>query len=128
MKNKNLTIGIYGFMSWLLPFVLAFLFFDKTGKMMIDYDLFKSIMALTGLSTGLYLLVRYFKKFPKAKKTLQEGLVVGLIWFAMNSILDLLILVKGFGMPLMAWVNGVGVRYLTIIVAGSCVGWLSQRK
>ena len=128
MKNKNLAIVIYGFLSWLLPFVFSFFFFSKSGTLTIDYDLFKSIMSVFGTGVGLYLLALYFKKFPKLKTPLREGLVVGLTWFVLNVVLDLLVLVKGFHMPLQTWVNGVGVRYLLIIVSSACVGWMFQKK
>jgi hypothetical protein len=32
MKNKNLIIIWYGFLSWLIPFIASFVFFNKSSR------------------------------------------------------------------------------------------------
>ncbi len=128
MKNKNLIILGYGFLSWLVPFVISFFFFDKSAGLTIDPALFKSIMIVTGTTTGVYLLVRYFKQLPKSKNYIKEGLVVGLAWFVINCVLDVLTLVYGFQMPLHAWIRGIGLGYLTMPIISTGVGAVLQKK
>jgi len=114
MKNKNLIIVWYGFLAWLIPFVVSFLFFSKSGQLSIDQSLFKSIMVVVGMLTAVILLLRYFKNVKLGKDLLKEGLMVGLAWLVINSALDYATLVTVFKMPLLSWINGIGVRYLAI--------------
>jgi hypothetical protein len=126
MKNKNLIIIWYGFLSWLIPFVASFVFFNKTGQVVIDEALFKSIMVVVGMLIAVILLVRYFKNVKLGKDLLKEGLIVGISWFVINSALDKVFLVYLFKMPLMAWINGIGVRYLAIPIVA--VGMALAKK
>lgn len=126
MKNKNLIIIWYGFLSWLIPFVASFVFFNKTGQVVIDEALFKSIMVVVGMLVAVTLLVRYFKNVKQGKDLFKEGLIVGVSWFVINSVLDYAFLISVFKMPLMAWINGIGVRYLAIPIVA--VGMALAKK
>lgn len=126
MKNKNLIIIWYGFLSWLIPFVASFVFFNKTGQVVIDEALFKSIMVVVGMLVAVTLLVRYFKNVKLCKDLFKEGLTVGGSWFVINSVLDYAFLISVFTMPLMAWINGIGVRYLAIPIVA--VGMALAKK
>lgn len=126
MKNKNLIIIWYGFLSWLIPFVASFVFFNKTGQVVIDEALFKSIMVVVGMLVAVTLLVRYFKNVKLGKDLFKEGLIVGVSWFVINSVLDYAFLISVFKMPLMAWINGIGVRYLAIPIVA--VGMALAKK
>lgn len=74
--KKNLKIILFGFLAWLIPFVLSIFFYSKTGKLLINLDLFKSIMVVTGMLSGTYLLVKYFEKIKS--NFLKEGIIIGL--------------------------------------------------
>jgi hypothetical protein len=126
MKNKNLIIIWYGFLSWLIPFIASFVFFNKSGQVVIDEALFKSIMVVVGMLVAVILLVRYFKNVKLGKDLLKEGLIVGISWFVINSVLDYASLISVFKMPLMAWINGIGVRYLAIPIVA--VGMALAKK
>lgn len=126
MKNKNLIIIWYGFLSWLIPFAASFMFFNQSGQVVIDESLFKSIMVVVGMLTAVILLLRYFKNVKLGKDLFKEGLIIGISWFVINSALDKVILVYLFKMPLMVWINGIGVRYLAIPIVS--VGMALAKK
>lgn len=89
--NKNIRSILYGFLAWLIPFVAAFFFYLKEGGLVIDIFLFKSIMIIVGAISGAFLLVFYFKRIHA--NYLMEGIIVGFTWFAINILLDLLVLI-----------------------------------
>lgn len=60
--NKYLKLGVFGFVSWIVPFVTAFLFYSQEGQLLVDVSFFKSVMAVVGSATGAVLLVMYFSK------------------------------------------------------------------
>jgi uncharacterized membrane protein YpjA len=126
VKNKNLIIIWYGFLSWLIPFVASFLFFNQSGQVTIDEALFKSIMVVVGMLTAVILLLRYFKNVKLGKDLLKEGLIVGIAWYVINGVLDYVTLVTVFKMPLLAWIYGIGVRYLAIPIVS--VGMALSKK
>ncbi len=69
--NKSLKIALFGFLTWLIPFVVSFFFYSKEGQPLIDIFLFKSIMIVVGSLTGASLLVLYFRGLKK--DYLKEG-------------------------------------------------------
>jgi hypothetical protein len=57
-----------GFLSWLIPLALSFLFFDRSGHLLISQPLFKSSMAVAGGGFAAFLLVLAFKRVkPSAR-------------------------------------------------------------
>jgi len=126
MKNKNLMILWYGFLSWLIPFAVSFMFFNQSGQMVINEALFKSIMVVVGMLSAVILLLRYFKNVKLGKDLLKEGLIVGISWFVINSALDKMTLVYFFKMPSIDWIYGIGVRYLAIPIVA--VGMTLAKK
>lgn len=96
--NKNVKMVLFGVLLWLIPFGISLFFYSKEGQLMIDIFLFKSIMIVIGSVTGATLLVLYFKRIEK--NYLYEGVKVGLVWFALNIILDLVVLVPMSGMSI----------------------------
>jgi hypothetical protein len=114
---KNL---LFGFMAWLIPFVAAFFFYSREGKLAIDQLLFKNIMVVVGSITGAILLILYFKKINQ--DYLKEGVMVGIIWLAVNLILDLLVLIPMSGMTVSSYFPRIGLGYLAIPAMAIAVG------
>jgi len=123
--DKKLKIGLFGLLTWLIPFVVSFLFYSKEGELSIDIFLFKSIMIVVGSITGASLLVIYFKRIEK--NYLSEGILVGLVWFLMNVILDLIVLVPMSGMDRGTYVAQIGLRYLVIPVMSIAMGIVASK-
>ena len=118
--DKNIRKILYGFLAWLIPFVTAFFFYSKEGGLVIDLFLFKSIMIVVGAISGAFLLVSYFKRIHV--NYLMEGIIVGLTWFVINILLDLLVLVPMSEMSYADYFAQIGLRYLIVPVMSIMVG------
>lgn len=92
---------------------------------MIDIFLFKTIMIVVGSITGAILLVIYFKKLTD--NYLKEGILVGIAWFLINIILDLLVLLPMSKMPLGMYFSAIGLRYLVIPVMSIAIGYVAEK-
>lgn len=58
--NKHLRNILYGFLSWLIPFVVSVLLYTRDGKPVVEILFFKSIMVVVGSVSAAVLLVCYF--------------------------------------------------------------------
>lgn len=118
--KKYLRILLYGFLAWLIPFISAFFFYTREGKLNIDIFLFKTIMIIVGSITGAILLILYFKKIHA--DYLKEGILVGILWFVINILLDLLVLIPMSGMSISDYFTQIGLRYLMIPAMSIAIG------
>lgn len=123
--KKYLKIALFGFLTWVIPFVISFFFYSKEGQPVIDIFLFKTIMIVVGSITGAILLVIYFKKLTD--NYLKEGILVGIAWFLMNIILDILVLLPMSKMPLGMYFSAIGLRYLVIPVMSIAIGYVAEK-
>ncbi|MFC1536173.1 hypothetical protein ACFL4H_02250, partial [Candidatus Neomarinimicrobiota bacterium] len=94
--------------------------YSKEGGLVIDIFLFKSIMIIVGAISGAFLLVSYFKRIHV--NYLMESIIVGLTWFVINILLDLLVLVPMLGMSVADYFMQIGLRYLVMPVMSIMVG------
>src|SRR5512136_869481 len=106
MTKKYLKNVLYGFLAWLIPFLASLFFYSKEG-LTIDIFLFKSIMIVVGSISAAILLVLYFKEIRGAY--LKEGIIVGVVWFGINILLDLLILIPISGMSIADYFPRIGI-------------------
>jgi len=117
---------LYGFLTWLIPFVVAIPFYSKDGTLSIDVFLFKSIMIVLGSLVGLALIVGYFKRVERA--FIREGLLIGLIWLVMNWLFDFIFFVLITKMDMPTYFVQIGIRYLTIPIYSISIGFLLKNK
>ena len=115
-----LKIVLFGFIAWLIPFLAAFPFYTPDGKLTVDIFLFKSIMVVVGSITAAVLLILYFKKINAAY--LKEGIIVGVVWFVMNILLDVLVLLPMSGMSFPNYFVQIGLGYLAMPAMSVAVG------
>ena len=113
-----------GFMSWLVPFAGSFLFFDRTGQLLIAQPLFKSLMVVLGGGLGTALLVVAFRRIVPSTRS---GLALGCYWLAINLILDLAVLVPFVGMPVVTYLYDIGLRYLLLPIISLAIGMVARR-
>src|SRR5580704_10494335 len=116
--NRKRIVG-YGFLSWIVPFIVSLLFFGKSGQPLLPIGLIKSIMILIGASLGGVLLLRLFREF---RPSLGSGIAIGSFWLVMNILLDLLILVPMTKMNLSQYFSEIGLRYLLIPIMAGAMG------
>lgn len=118
--KKYLKNLFYGFLAWLIPFAASFFFYTKEGNLTINIFLFKSIMIVVGFVSAAFLLVSYLRKVND--HYFKEGIIVGLIWFGVNILLDMLILIPESGMSILDYFAQIGLRYLVIPAMSAMIG------
>jgi len=123
MIVNNLLLG---FLSWLIPFAASFLFFRPGGELAVPYATFKSAIMVVGVISGCYLLFRYFKLVDG--DFVRNGIIVGVSWFAINIILDTLILVPIMKTTFAEYFMSIGLSYLAIPAISIAMGFLVERK
>lgn len=125
MHNSK-TALLYGFLIWLVPFAVSIPFFSRNGELLVDILLFKTVMILVGSLIGAFCLVRYFKHVKA--NLVREAIIIGLVWFTMSIVLDLIILVVINDMALSAYFIEIGLRYLTIPIFAIAVGLVLEGR
>ena len=123
--NKTVKLLLLGLMTWIVPFIAAFFFFNESGEIAIDMYLFKTIMILIGGITGALAIIIYFKKIKSGFLT--QGIIIGIVWFTINFILDLLVLLPISGMSFSDYLIQIGLRYLMIPIMSIMAGILLER-
>lgn len=121
--NKLSKQILFGFLTWLIPFVFSFLIWPLHDSML---SLFKSIMIVFGAITGVIFIVVYFKKISSGY--LRDGITIGFIWLAINIILDLIVLVGLFKTPTKDYFIDIGIRYLMIPIITVGFGYILEYK
>lgn len=118
------TMGL-GLASWLVPFLVSFAFFDRSGQLAIPQPLFKSLMVVVFGGLGMALLVAAFRRVPASPRT---GFVLGCFWLAINLLLDFAILLPFTKMPALDYVYDIGIRYLLIPIMATGLGVIAARS
>jgi len=108
---STIKLLLFGFLTWLIPFVASVPLMGRDGQPILPAGMFKSLMIIIGSAVGAWLLVRVFRRRPLFR---HPGLVVGVLWLAINVGLDLLILVPLTKMSLPDYAGEIALRYLVI--------------
>jgi hypothetical protein len=120
---KNILLG---FLSWLIPFAVSFLFYKPSGELVVAYSTFKSAIMVVGTISGCYLLFRYFKTVES--DFIKNGVIVGLSWFVINIILDAVILIPIMKTTFEEYFMSIGLSYLSIPAISISMAYLLERK
>lgn len=125
--NKLLKVLSYGFLLWLVPFIAAVPFVGADGNYTIPEKFFKSIMVVTGSACGVILSVSYFSAVKN--NFFGEGVVIGVIWLAINLGLDLAMVWGGiFKMTPIQYFTDIGLRYLSIPIYTIGMGYALKKR
>ena len=122
--NKYVKLVGFGFLSWLVPFLASFAFFGPEG-LMIDLIFFKSIMIVVGALVGVALMVAYFKQVKQ--DFLKEAVILGFGWFAVNLVLDWIVLLPMSGSDPVTHFLEIGMRYLVLPIIAVGFGLVLKR-
>jgi hypothetical protein len=114
---------IFGVLVWAVPFAVSFLIFPirQSNRMM-----FESIMPVIVAGAVVIFALLYFKNAMSV--SVWEGLKLGLIWFGISFLVDLVMFFSGpMKMPFWDYIADVGIVYLMIPIitvgfAGSLCG------
>jgi hypothetical protein len=118
-------ILLFGFLTWLVPFLVAIPFYSPQGSLLVTQALFKSVMIVVGAATGTLLLVLLLGKVRS--RYIETGAMAGITWLLMNCVLDLLVLVGGMKMDPFAWLTGIGLGYLIIPLYAAGAGYIAEQ-
>ncbi len=123
--NKYLKIGLFGFLVWMVPFLVSLLIFSFHES---NRPLFESIMPLTLTITVVGFSVLYFKKLEK--NYFSESIFVGILWFVINIIIDLFMFLpeSPMQMTITDYMMDIGITYLLIPTVVIGIGYLLEKK
>lgn len=112
-------IFFFGFLIWFVPFFVACFLMDMRVN---QPSLFKSIMIVIGSLTGHYLTMRLVQQRPK--HPMSFFLTAGFVWFSMNILLDISVLIHAFQAYSYAeYFSSIGLRYLPMIMTSALTGY-----
>ncbi|MGB9937499.1 MAG: hypothetical protein ACPK7O_07240 [Methanobacterium sp.] len=123
--NKSLKILSYGFLVWLIPFLISFVIFPLKTSMR---PLFESIMPLI-LSIVVITLIYYYLKNINGDYA-KEGVLIGIIWFIINIAIDLLMFLPSSPMQMgfLDYLMDIGLTYVIIPVITTGMGLMASSK
>jgi len=121
--NKYLKIALFGFLVWLIPFAVSFFIFPLKIS---APALFESIMPVVISICAALFSILYLKKLEAG--FLKEGIMLGVIWFAISLALDLLMFMWGpMKMTFANYMMDIGLTYLIIPTITIGFGYLTNR-
>jgi hypothetical protein len=123
---RALRIIIFGFLTWLIPFIVAMFFYTPGGELVIDIFTFKTVMIIVSSLCATVLLVLLFLTI--FNNFLKEGIIIGFGWLILNWVLDALILLPMNGMDLATYFSQIGLRYLVIPFTAIGFGFIIEKK
>ena len=102
---------LFGFLVWLLPFIVAFLIFPIHES---NRPLFESIMPLVITISVVIFSYLYFKNVEKNVKS--EGAKLGIIFLLISLVIDLILFIPNspMHMSLTNYISDIGLTYLMI--------------
>ena len=106
MKSIKLALS-YGFLLWLLPFIVSFLIFPLKRA---QSPLFETIMAVTVTFCVVVFANLYYRRMESGFLT--ESIKLGILWFGIGIILDLLMFMWGpMKMTFANYMLDIGLTY-----------------
>ncbi len=104
------TAALYGLLIWAIVFAVAILAFPFREA---DRPLFESIMPVSlSMCTAIAASIRFARV---RRRALREGVVLGVIWLAVNLAFDALMFSRGpMQMGLVEYLKDIGLTYLII--------------
>ena len=121
MRQDQKWIIIYGIFVWLIPFIASF---SIVGLRESNRVLFESIMPVVLTATLLIFSILFFRRIKE--QYFKMGVIVGISWFLINIIIDLLLFLPEGPMQitLSEYMMDIGLTYLIIIIIPVGFGYL----
>ncbi len=114
MSSRNWkTIMLFGFLIWLIPFVVSFFIFPLRSS---SRPLFESIMPVVLTSAVVFFTVRYLSKINR--EFVKEGIFIGIVWAVISLVIDLILFMpeSQMQMTLSDYMMDIGITYLIILM------------
>jgi uncharacterized membrane protein YpjA len=112
---------VYGFLIWLVPLIVSFVIF---GWHESERPLFESIMAVAVTATTAVLGIFYLRSVTR--DFLREGIAIGVTWYVIAVVIDLLMFMWGpedMRMTFADYMKDIGITYLIIPVVTIALGY-----
>lgn len=123
--RKNISFLASILISWVVPLVVSFFFFDQKGQLVINFWLFKAIMVFV-LGLVSFLLFRFLAK--KFTLNINQKIVLSLVAIAINIGLDLVTIVPLAGYKLSDYLVQVALIYVVVFPLSIFVAFNSKVK
>lgn len=126
MSSRNWkTIMLFGFLIWLIPFVVSFFIFPLRSS---SRPLFESIMPVVLTSAVVLFTVRYLHKINR--EFVKEGIFIGIVWLVISLVIDLILFMpeSPMQMTLSDYVMDIGITYLIILIIPVGSGYLMEKN
>lgn len=123
VPSRPLVVVGLGLLSWIVPLLISIPLVGRDGEPTIDVIAFKTVMLIVGVSTWGLLLAYYVPQLGGNYVT--GALTAGVVWFGINVVLDLVVLVAIFGTPVNEWAVETGARYILILILAGTVGYVA---
>jgi hypothetical protein len=123
--NKYFKIVIFGFVVWLVPFLVSFFIYPlKTA----GNPLFESVMPLVITIITVSLACLYLIKLET--DLIREGVIIGFSWFIINLAIDLVLFLPPSPMQMnfMNYMEDIGITYLIIPVITIGLAYMADNK
>lgn len=128
--NRSVRLVLYGLLTWAVPFVVSFGFYDSEGQLTASYGLFKSTMVAVSALTGCFALYKYLSNVTAGFS--RQGWICGITWLAINFLLDMAVLIPMSGMSMVDYTMNITPGYLVIpamcVTGGILVDRVLQKK
>lgn len=117
MRSYKLAL-LYGFLIWLIPFIIAFLIFPIRTS---NRAFFESFMPVVITICVVVLSVFYFRRVKA--DFFKEGILLGVVWFAISLVIDLMMFMpeSPMKMSFADYMMDIGLTYA--IIPTVCVGF-----
>lgn len=121
--KKCFRLFLYGFLSWLVTFVVSVCLFPLKKS---DGHLFELLMGIVLTSCTVGFTVFYFQKVKSG--FLREGVQLGAAFLACNLLFDLPMFSFGpMQMPFFHYLKEIGLAYLSMPIIALGVGCILHR-
>lgn len=126
MEKQIITRNLsYGVLTWLIPFTISLLLFQD-GKLIISFDLFKSVMVTVDAIVGCLCYYLYFRAVKR--DFFRNSLILGICWPVLNVTLDVIVKVPMMGGSIQSYFIYFGILYSIYPAMGLMVGALLDIK
>ena len=123
MESIKRTI-LFGFLLWLIPFVVSIPILPLKEA---QSPLFETIMPIALTVCVVFFSILYFKKMKSG--FLSESIKLGIIWFVISIIIDLLMFMWGpMQMSFINYMIDIGFTYLIYPIVTIGFGYLLGKK
>jgi hypothetical protein len=126
VSGSKIRIILYGLLIWFIPALAAMMAWDSnTNLPRIGYPWFDAMMAAVWSLNFIVVAFFYFKGVTG--DYVKQGLIVGISWYVLCVLLDLVLLVGLFKTDINTWYPGI-LSYLNNFFVAAGIGYILNKK